>query len=83
MCKKVLALVAMLFSVGCASTHYYKEDGKTELPGLPFVWKDEKGKAQRAYVKRSLPRPVFLLSPRLLLPTYLIQTSNLIGCASP
>jgi len=37
---------------GCATTYYYDENGR-ELPGLPFVWKDEKGISHLAYVKVS------------------------------
>lgn len=42
----------LIFFAGCATTYYYDENGK-ELVGLPFVWKDEKGKARLAYVKTS------------------------------
>ena len=51
MLKRGPILIIVLFPVGCAETLFYKEDGKTEMPGLPFLWKDETGKPNLAYVK--------------------------------
>jgi hypothetical protein len=45
------ALAALWLLSGCAHTHYYADDeGKTELPGLPFTWVDKDGKPRQAYV---------------------------------
>lgn len=41
-----------VWASGCAVAHYYDEEGK-DLPGMPFVWKDQYGKAHLAYVKTS------------------------------
>jgi hypothetical protein len=37
---------------GCAHTHYYTVDmeGKKELPGMPFLWKDSHGALHDGYV---------------------------------
>ena len=41
-----------VWASGCAVAHYYDEEGK-DLPGMPFTWKDQYGKAHLAYVKTS------------------------------
>ena len=51
MLRSPSALAVMWLLSGCAHTHYYADDeGKTELPGLPFTWVDKDGNPRQAYV---------------------------------
>ena len=43
-------VVLLLTLSGCATACYFDARGN-RLPGLPFVWKDHKGKAHLAYVR--------------------------------
>ena len=45
-------LLLAIWASGCAVAHYYDEEGN-DLPGMPFVWKDQLGKAHLAYVATS------------------------------
>ena len=52
MSPRFFVLSALPLLAGCASAHYYDENGD-ELPGLPFVWKDAEGEPHLAYVGTS------------------------------
>lgn len=48
--RQISVLIAVALC-GCAETQFFKDDGKTQMPGLPFVWTDEKGESQLGYVR--------------------------------